>query len=397
VYKLKFFITVLLVILVFGGSSAYADLKGTLDKELSSLIKSAEPYLVTVKGDGSRRNLIATGIVYNSEGYVVTSSPAYFADHFKVTFANGESYEAEPVGVDHETGLAVLRIKGTRQFESPTWGTASSLKEGDWVLFVGNSYDNPSSVNIGTFSGMDEDGLLKLGLNVKPGSSGGAILNTDGQVIGVLIAIEFDRNPIIAGWQKGLYLDDLSLKGRWGHSDEKALAVPIEQARDIIEQLIRHGEIKRGFLGISQKNLTAREKEDNNIDNGVLIVDVVDDSPAERAGLREKDIITEIDGEKIGKTSDLFQKIRSHKPGDVVSIAFLREGKYGKADVELGESDNDYFLGSLDSDAILPKLMVNNKLSLPDKEDLRRQFENLQDEFKKLRKDLDELKDDLKD
>ena len=213
-YKLKFFITVLLVTLVFGGGSAYADLKGTLDKELSSLIKSTEPYLVTVRGDGNRRNLVATGIVYNNEGYVITSSPAYFADHFKVTFANGESYEAEPVGVDHETGLAVLKIKGNRQFESPPWGTASSLKEGDWVLFVGNSYDNPSSVNIGTFSGIDDDGLLELGLNVKPGSSGGAVLNTDGKVIGILVAIEFNRNPILAGWQKGLYLDDLSLKGR---------------------------------------------------------------------------------------------------------------------------------------------------------------------------------------
>lgn len=396
-YKLRFFITVLLVTLVFGGSSAYADLKGTLDKELSSLIKSTEPYLVTVRGDGNRRNLIATGIVYNNEGYVITSSPAYFADHFKVTFANGESYEAEPVGVDHETGLAVLKIKGNRQFESPAWGTASSLKEGDWVLFVGNSYDNPSSINIGTFSGIDDDGLLELGLNVKPGSSGGAVLNTDGKVIGILIAIEFNRNPILAGWQKGLYLDDLALKGRWGHSDEKALAVPIGQATDIVEQLIKHGEIKRGFLGISQKNLTESEKEENGTDGGVLIVDVVDDSPADRAGLREKDIITEIDGTKIEKTSDLFQKIRSHKPGDEVSIAYLRDGKHGKADVELGESDNDYFLGSLDSDAIFPKLKVGNKLSIPDKEDLKKQFENLQDEFKKLRKDLDELKDDLKD
>ena len=120
-------------------------------------------------------------------------------------------------------------------------------------------------------------------------------------------------------------------------------------------------------------------------------------SPADRAGLREKDIITEIDGTKIEKTSDLFQKIRSHKPGDEVSIAYLRDGKYGKADVELGESENAYFLGSLDSDAIFPKLKVGNKLSIPDKEDLKKQFENLQDEFKKLRKDLDELKDDLKD
>lgn len=396
-YKLRFFISVIVVTLVLSGSSAYADLKNTLDKELSSLIKSTEPYLVTVKGDGSWRNLIATGIVYNSEGYVITSSPAYFADHFKVTFANGESYDADPVGVDHESGLAVLKIKGTRQFETPTWGSASNLNEGDWVLFVGNSYDNPSAVNIGTFGGVDDDGLLELGLNVKPGSSGGAVLNTDGEVVGVLIAIEYSPRPALLGLDKGLYFQDQMLKGHIGRSDEKALAVPIAQARDIAEQLIEHGEIKHGFLGISQKNLSKSQKEDNKIDAGVMIVDVVDDSPADMAGLREDDIITGIDGRKIEDTGDLYRNIRDHKPGDKITLAYLRNGKSEKVDVELGESRQDYFLGSLDSQEIFPKLKINNKLKLPDSEDLKEQVKRLEDEFKDLRNEMDELKDDLRE
>lgn len=400
-YRLRFFISVLLVTLVLNGSSAFADLKGTLDKELSSLIKSTEPYLVTVKGDGSYRNLIATGIVYNSEGYVITSSPAYFADHFKVTFANGESYEAEPVGVDHETGLAVLKIKSTRSFETPTWGSASNLGEGDWVLFVGNSYDNPSSVNIGTYAGVDDEGLLELGLNVKPGSSGGAVLNTDGEVIGILIAVEFSSGPVLYDVGKNRYLNDFMLKNRPGRSDEKALAVPIQQAREIAAELIENGEIKRGFLGISQKNLTESQKEDNKIDAGVTVIDVVDGSPADKAGLRENDIITEIDGDKIEGTGELYRSIRAHKPGDKISIAYIRDGKLGKVDVELGESDQDYFLGSLDYRDFVPKLKVDNKLFFQDtedlKEDLKEQLKDLQKDFKKLQKELDELKDELRE
>ncbi|UCC79842.1 MAG: trypsin-like peptidase domain-containing protein, partial [Candidatus Zixiibacteriota bacterium] len=154
-YKLKIFVLAIIVAFILNGSSVNAGLPGSLDKELTALIENTEPYLVTVRGDGTWRNLIATGIVYNQEGYVVTSSPAYMASDFEVTFAGGETYNAEPVGVDHETGLAVLKIKGKRQFQVPPWGTSSKLNEGSWVLFVGNSYDKPSSVNIGTYSGRD--------------------------------------------------------------------------------------------------------------------------------------------------------------------------------------------------------------------------------------------------
>jgi S1-C subfamily serine protease len=389
------------VTLVFSGSFAYADLKGTLDKELSSLIKKTEPYLVTVKGDGSWRNLIATGIVYNQEGYVITSSPAYFADHFKVTFANGESYEADPVGVDHETGLAVLKIKGARQFVTPAWGSVSNLDKGDWVLFVGNSYDNPSAVNIGTFGGIDDDGLLALGLNVKPGSSGGAVLNTNGEVIGVLIAIEFSPDPLLFSVPKDFYFKDHLFKSKQARSNEKALALPIEQAKDIVAELIEHGEIKRGFLGISQKDLTESQKEDNDIDAGVMVIDVVDDSPADKAGLREEDIITDIDGDKIEGTGELYHNIRTHKPGDKITIAYIREGKREKVDVELAESERDYFLGSLDSREFLPKLKVDNKLFLKDAEnlteDLEKQLKDLRDEFRKLQDEMQDLRDELRD
>jgi len=139
------------------------------------------------------------------------------------------------------------------------------------------------------------------------------------------------------------------------------------------------------------------QKKEQDIETGGLVVDVVEDSPADKAGLRENDIITEIDGEEISGTSELYRKIRAHKPGDKISIAYLRNGEREKADVELGESDRDYFLGSLDSDMFLPKLKVGKNFVLPDEEDLKKQFEDLQDEFMKLRDEMQDLRDKLQE
>ena len=172
--------------------------------------------------------------------------------------------------------------------------------------------------------------------------------------------------------------------------------MPIDQAKDIVEELIDQGEIKRGFLGINQKNLTDDQKQENNIDGGIMVTDVVDDSPADDADLREDDIIIKIDGKEIAGTGDLYSTVRSHKPGDKVSITYIRAGKTGTVDVELGESKRDYFLGSLDSDKILPKLKINNKLDLPHIENLEEELQSLKDELEKLRYQLDGLKDDLK-
>jgi len=394
VYKDRFIIPFILLILVLSGSSVNAGLKESLNKELTSLIEKTEPYLVTVKGDGIWRNLIAAGIVYNEEGYVITSSPAYPAADYEVNFANGETYDAEPVGVDHETGLAVLKIKGKRQFQIPTWGSLSSLNEGDWVLFVGNSYDNPSSVNIGTYGGKDDDGFLELNLNVNPASSGGAVFNADGEVIGILIP--FESSPgLVEFYRKSMNLEDRHIFISAARSDEKTLAISADQAKEIAEELIEYGENKRGFLGIGQKDLTNSQKKEYDIEGGVLITDVVDDSPADDAGLREDDIIIEIDGRTIEGTGDLYRRIRSYKPGDEISITYIREGDKKKVDIELGESKHDYFLGSLDSDKIFPKLKAA-KLLLPDAEDLEDELRRLKDEFEKLRLELDELKDNLK-
>ena len=124
---------------------------------------------------------------------------------------------------------------------------------------------------------------------------------------------------------------------------------------------------------------------------------MVGDSPAEDAGLQEDDIIYQIDGANISGTGDLYRAVRSHKPGDRISVAYIRNGKHDKVEIELGESKNDYFLGSLDAANILPKLKVNNKIKLPDSGNLQKQMDSLKDELEKLRSEFEHLKDGLKE
>ena len=215
-------------------------------------------------------------------------------------------------------------------------------------------------------------------------------MNTDGEVVGILVAMEF--SPGHANLWKSMNFGDYYLYNRADKSDESALALPIGQAKEVAEQLIKNGEIKRGYLGISQTNLTDREKEENRIDGGVVIVDVADNSPADEAGLREDDIITEIDGKKIDGTGDLYRIVRSHKPGDRITITYLRDGDRGTVVADLGESERDYFLGSMDYSKILPKLKVNNKLKIPNNVDLEEELEQLKNELNQLRSEFEDLK-----
>lgn len=390
-YRFKLKTIIFLFAVIFYSSHANAGLLSSLDDELSSLVKNSARYLVTVKGEDGLSNLIATGIVFNEDGYLITSSQTFTADNFEVTFKSGESYNADRVGVDHETGLAVLKIKSDKKFKTPKFGKDSQIKQGDWILVVGNSYDKPATVNVGTFDGIDEDGLYNLAINISPGSSGGAVMNTDGEIIAVIVAKENFFGGLNSNTHKKVFKDYFVFNSAdW--SVDNALAVPYDKVKDIAEQLIEYGEIKRGFLGISQKNLSKSHKEKHKIDGGTIIVNIVHNSPAEEAGLREDDIIIKIDNKKIEGTTDLYNQIRSHRPGDEISLIYIRNGKSKMVNIELADSRKDYFLGSWDIAKNLPKLKISNKLLIQDTDELEEELHDLKDEIDRLRDEMNSLR-----
>ncbi len=398
--KLKILTAALIIISISVGGTSYSGVLKSLDDELTSLVDKTEPYLVTVKGKGAWRNLIATGIVYDKRGYVITSSHAYSADEFEITFKDGAVFPAEKIGVDHQTGLAVLKIEYD-DLKPPEWGSTPKLRDGAWIMVVGNSYGIPATVNFGTFSGRTDEGFLQLSADVKPGASGGAVLNTDGEIVGILIARETDsRRTIQSSTRDDLlrsYVGSLKFSDLMGKSEDRAIAIPIEMVIDVVDQLIESGEVKRGFLGISQKNLSSSEREEYDLRGGVLVIDVVEGSPAEEAGLEEGDIITAVEGKPIRNTSDLFSLIRSHKPGDRVAITYYRMGEERTTEAILETADDIGLFGRWKIREIVPKLNVDNRLRLPDMTDLKEDISRLKEELDHLRSELEELRIKLKE
>lgn len=397
--KLKIVTAALIIISFSVGGVSYSGVLKSLDDELTSLVDKTEPYLVTVKGKGAWKNLIATGIVYDERGYVITSSHAYGADEFEITFKNGAEYPAEKIGVDHQTGLAVLKID-CDDLKPPEWGSTPKLRGGAWIMVVGNSYGIPATVNFGTFSGRTDEGFLQLSVDVSPGASGGAVLSTDGDVVGILIAREADPGQAIYG-----PAHDELLRSYAGpeffelmrKSGDKAIAVPIEMVVNVVDQLIETGEVERGFLGISQKNLSSIEREEYDLQGGVLVIDVVEGAPAEKAGLEEGDIIVAVDEKSIRNTSDLYSLVRSHKPGDRITITYYRSGAKRTAEAKLEVADDTDLFGSWKTREIFPKLNVDNRLRLPDMTDLKRDISRLKKEIDLLRNDIEELQTRLKE
>jgi serine protease DegQ len=397
---LKFFTVVLIISPPAVPRTGFAGVLKSLDEELTSLVEKTEPYLVTVRGQGPWKNLIATGIVHDNEGYLITSSRVYDADHFEVRFKNGESYPAEKIGVDRQTGLAVLKID-VGDLKEPRWGEASGLKDGAWILVVGNSYGIPATVNFGILSGRTDEGFLELGVDVSPGSSGGAVLDTDGRVVGVVIAVETDLESFADDSVRNAYLQSMYSAKRFPglsrKSENKAIAVPAEQVKDIADQLIKYGEVKRGFLGISQRNLPAERRREYGIEHGVLVVEVVEDSPAEKAGLKEGDIILAVGDDSIENTAELFDLIRSQRPGDKVTILYYRDGEKSKADVTLAKAKEDLLLGAWDIRGLFPKIKADSRLMLPDMGGIKDEISRLESEIDEIRKEIEELRKELKD
>jgi serine protease Do len=398
--SLRFFIVLLVFSLIILFETGTAGVLESLDEELTSLVEKTEPYLVTVKGQGSWKNLIATGIIYDDEGHVVTSSHVYDADQFEITFKNGTSYPAHKTGVDRQTGLAVLKVDGDN-LQGPRWGEASKLRDGAWILVVGNSYGTPATVNFGILSGRTDEGFLQLGVEINPGSSGGAVLDTDGRVVGVLIAVEAAPEFLTSESIRNSYFQ--SMYGRAGfpgllhRTENKAIAVPAEQVMRIVDQLVEYGEVQRGFLGISQRNLSETSRKEYGIEHGVLVVEVVEDSPADKAGLKEGDIILAVGGESIESTAELFNLIRSHKPGDKVLIAYYRDDQESKTEVTLEKAEENPLLGSWNVPRVMPKVNVDKNLILPDMGGLQEEIGRLDSEIGKIKKEIEELRERLAD
>lgn len=257
-----------------------------------------------------------SGVIISPDGYIVTNNHVIEnSAQLEVTLNNNKTYIAELIGSDPKTDIALLKIEVDTDLEYIPFGDSNDLKIGEWVLAVGNPFNLTSTVTAGIVSAKARDlneydgnsqSFIQTDAAVNRGNSGGALVNTRGELVGINTAITSETGSYV------------------GYS----FAVPSNIARKIIEDIMEFGNVQRGILGITGGNLNSKRAESLGITEtqGVYVDSVEEGSGAETGGIIKGDIITSIDGLKIAKFSDLVGYLGSKHPKDVVQVTVSRDG-----------------------------------------------------------------------
>ncbi len=292
-----------------------------LDRQIARAIP-----LMTARAD-FRRKVLAFLSMMN--GHIVTNNHVVEdADKVRVRLANGDEVDAEVIGTDPLTDLAVLKVEMGKKYPFVEFAEGVNLRVGDWVVAVGNPFGLGGTVTSGIVSaigGQNRENqyldFIQIDAPINRGNSGGPTFDLKGRVVGVNTAI-FSPN---------------------GGSVGIGFAIPAKVARETVAQLIANGSVTRGWLGIQLQEVTteiaaAMELKSR---NGVLVNSVIDGEPAAEAGLRDGDVIVEIGGEKVDTPNELSRRVASYAPGDKVRVKVLRDGKDKTVNVTLGLRDDD--------------------------------------------------------
>lgn len=299
-------------------------------------------------GGGQRIVGTGSGVIISPDGYIITNNHVIKgAKKLEVTLNNKESYQAEVVGFDESSDIALLKIN-KNDLPFLQIGDSDNLRVGEWVLAVGNPFNLTSTVTAGIVSAKARDihisgannkieSFIQTDAVVNPGNSGGALVNVRGELIGINTAISS---------QTGSYI---------GYS----FAVPSNIAKKVVEDILEFGNVQRAYIGINYQELNSETANEFGVNSteGVIITKVLDQGAAKEAGLMANDIIVKMDQVKISKFSDLQGFLGSKRPGDIVKVTVLRNDDEKMVSVKLknqfgkfkyGNSDfTEYFIGDL--------------------------------------------------
>ena len=314
-----------------------------------------EPYVQ--KGSGS-------GVIISDDGYIITNNHVIEgADNIEVSMNDNRSYSAKLIGTDPTTDIAVLKIEGSH-FPSLKIGDSEAVKIGEWVLAVGNPFDLTSTVTAGIVSAKGRninllssdpgreifpiESFIQTDAAVNPGNSGGALVNTNGELIGINTAIA----------------------SRTGSFSGYSFAVPSSIASKVAEDLIKYGQVQRAYIGVRIRPVTETLANDYNLPNvkGIHVNSLTENGAAYDAGIKSGDVILQINSKEVNSVPQLQEQISKYRPGDNVTVTVWRGGIEKKILVELRDNDGGTTLKSSDKSEI--------------KEILGAQFSNISDETK---------------
>lgn len=281
-----------------------------------------------------RTQSVGSGVVVDAQaGYIVTNSHVVArADEIEVTLADGRAVLAELVGRDPQVDLAVLKIDPDELSEI-SFADSTRLRVGDFVVAIGNPFGLKQTVTSGIVSALGRSGLgiegyedfIQTDASINPGNSGGALVDLNGRLVGINTAIVAP-----SGGNVGI-----------------GFAIPANMVRAVMDEIIEHGEVRRGFVGMAVQDLNRELARAFNVDRreGVVVVDIEPGSAAQAAGLQQGDVITNIGGRDVARESDFHSQAAVMFIGDKIQVELVRDGKSRSVALVIEEDTLEYVRG----------------------------------------------------
>jgi serine protease Do len=275
---------------------------------------------------------LGSGVIVSTDGYILTNNHVIKdADEIKVILYDKREFKGKIIGTDPKTDLAVIKIDAN---DLPTikWGDSDKLRVGEVVLAIGSPYGFDQTVTMGIVSAVgranvgiaDYEDFIQTDAAINPGNSGGALVTARGELVGINTAI-FTRT----GGYQGI-----------------GFAIPSNMAKAVMESLIKEGKVIRGWLGVTIQQITPELARQFNLgeEYGALVGDVIEDSPAEKAGIMRGDVIVEFNGKKVYEPYTLRNMVANTRPGKKVEIKVIRDGKPKILKVKIGEPPSEEYI-----------------------------------------------------
>jgi S1-C subfamily serine protease len=295
--------------------------------DIAAVASAVSPSVAFVEVAGAAGQGSGSGVIIRADGYVLTNAHVVEgAAQVRATLPDGQTYDGEVVGADTSSDLAVVRLDGATDLPVPDFAQ-DTPRVGDLAVAIGSPFGLEGSVTSGIVSALNRSlpgasgtlvDMIQTDAAINPGNSGGALVNADGEVIGVNTAI----------------------LSRSGANDGIGFAIPVTTALPIAEQLISKGYVEHARLGIQGQDVdpTAAELYNLGTERGALVAAIVPGSAAGDGGLERGDIITALDGEAVESMADLAGQISRHAPGDEVTLTLVRNRETIELDVTLGSA-----------------------------------------------------------
>ncbi len=368
-YHKSVILAIVLFLVCLCSAVAEGSVLQSMEREFQAIVKSVKPSVVevvatctvtpekisgrrgTMLSDDSQTGLsyenIGSGIIINAAGHIVTTAGVVEnAEKIEVVFANGERILGTLLGVDAPTDIAVLSVENDNLPQTKI-GNSDQIDTGSWVITVGSSYGHSPTLSFGTVSGLEilPDrpfyDAIKINASVNPGNSGGAVINTSGEIVGVIAAKLEDpishllnlTLPELPKEQAAMMKTSAPFGQAWAKS-EVGFAIPINTVKHIAEQLVQYGKVPRGWLGVHLE-----QEHERTTAVGVRVTGVSKGSPADKSGIKYQDVIVEFRGKPVHTFLELKKRVATLPPETRVTVKIYRDGQFILRDVVLGNRE----------------------------------------------------------